>query len=93
MAQEGVAPSTPSSLPLTQQEYHVVWRDVSERLRSFGMSQLVISRIVREVTGHESAIAAHQNGSLTKESVDKIFALGQEWSSSTNSGGGISHGL
>jgi len=93
MAQEGVAPSTPSSLPLTQQEYHVVWRDVSERLRSFGMSQLVISRIVREVTGHESAIAAHQNGSLTKESVDKIFALGQEWSSSTNSGGGITHGL
>ena len=75
------APPTPVSPPLTQQEYHVMWRDVSERLRSFGMSQLVISRLVREVTGHETAIAAHQNGSLTKESVDKIFALGQRWMS------------
>tara|TARA_R100001594_G_scaffold42446_6_gene74549 strand:- start:3678 stop:4757 length:1080 start_codon:yes stop_codon:yes gene_type:complete len=87
------APPAPISAPLTQQEYHVIWRDVSERLRSFGMSQLVISRIVREVTGHESAIAAHQNGSLTKESVDKIFALGQRWSASINQEGGITHGL
>tara|TARA_R110000751_G_scaffold120042_1_gene220675 strand:+ start:542 stop:1618 length:1077 start_codon:yes stop_codon:yes gene_type:complete len=79
--------------PLTKQEYHVVWRDASEKLRSSGMSQLIISRLVREVTGHETAIAAHQNGALTKESVDKIFALGQEWSSSANSGGGITHGL
>ena len=67
--------------PLTKQEYHTVWRDVSDRLRSFGMSQLIISRLVREVTGHETAISAHQNGALTQESVDKIFALGQRWMS------------
>ena len=72
-------------LPLTQKEYHVVWRDVSERLRSFGMSHLVISRLVREVTGHETAISAQKNGVLTQQSVDQIFALGQEWVS-TNQG-------
>jgi hypothetical protein len=70
--------------PLTKQEYHTVWRDVSDRLRSFGMSQLIISRLVREVTGHETAISAHQNGALTQESVDKIFALGQRWMSANN---------
>jgi len=93
MAQGGFDSPVPTISPLTQQEYHLIWRDASERLRSLGMSQLVISRIVREVTGHETAIAAHQNGSLTKEAVDKIFALGQEWSASFNNGGGITHGL
>ena len=87
------APPAPVSSPLTHQEYHVMWRDASERLRSLGMSQLVIGRLVREATGHETAIAAHQNGSLTKESVDKIFALGQRWSASANQGGGTTHGL
>lgn len=64
--------------PLTKIEYNDIWRDTSEELRAKGLEYNQIMGIVRDVTGHNSAIGAFKAGTLTKEQLDIIKEKGAQ---------------
>lgn len=64
--------------PLTKIEYNDLWRDASEELRAKGLEYNQIMGIVRDVTGHNSAIGAFKAGTLTKEQLDIIKEKGAQ---------------
>lgn len=61
---------------LTEDEYRVLWRDASEELRAKGIEYHDLMEVVNQVTGHDTAIRAFNNGAMTKESIAEIKRLG-----------------
>ena len=62
--------------PMSQAEYNVLWRNASEAFRQNGLTYPQITKVVFEVTGYDTAIAAFNSGTLTIEHIAEIERLG-----------------
>ena len=68
--------SIPERGPMTRNEYNVLWREASDKLRQNGVQYPQITAAVNKVTGYDTAISAFNSGTLTVEHIAEIQRLG-----------------
>lgn len=81
----GLAGSS-SSASLTHEHFNDLWRDTVNMLTNMGVGYTQIGQFTRDITGHDTAVAAYNAGELSIDKIERIFNLGQNWAASKADG-------
>ena len=72
----------PSGPSLTEEQFSEIWKDACSRMSQMGVSYKEIAGFTREVTGHDTGVAAFNAGKLSMDKIETIFIMGQDWAAS-----------
>jgi biotin operon repressor len=71
-----------SQASLTEEQFSEIWKDACSRMSQMGVSYKEIAGFTREVTGHDTGVAAFNAGKLSMDKIETIFIMGQDWAAS-----------
>ena len=74
--------SSASAISFTHEHFNDLWRDTVNSLTRMGLEYTRVGQLTREVTGHDTAVAAFNAGDLSVDKIERIYLLGQNWAAS-----------
>ena len=81
----GLAKETPAT-EMDHESFNDLWRHTVGMLTNMGVGYTQIGQFTREITGHDTAVAAFNAGKLSIDKIERIFILGQNWAASKADG-------
>ena len=81
----GLAKEAPAA-EMDHESFNDLWRHTVSMLTNMGVGYTQIGQFTREITGHDTAVAAFNAGKLSIDKIERIFILGQNWAASKADG-------